>query len=153
MITEERLCLSWTSILCWHLPALVDWLFGPAVSPNQEILQAFTKTQDISLPADSLFRMIHVNPGLSRVEETHVLHNSSLPESSKYLVRRCLEPQKSRTSGDVWGFKHRSSQDIWKTMATLECARIDGVRIFQFLLMSLSGHIDSRQRSVLPDVF
>ena len=45
-------------------------------------------------------------------------NNHSLPKSSKYLGRRSLEtPQKPFTSGDVKGgsFKHRSSQDIWKT--------------------------------------
>ena len=29
----------------------------------------------------------------------------SLPKSSKYLLRRCLEPLKA-FSGGVWGFKH-----------------------------------------------
>ena len=34
------------------------------------------------------------------------------PKSSKYLVRRCLVPLKA-FSGDVWGFKYRSSPCVW----------------------------------------
>ena len=40
----------------------------------------------------------------------------SLPKSSKYLVRRCLDPLKA-FSGGVCGSKHRSSQGLWKTRA------------------------------------
>ena len=32
------------------------------------------------------------------------------PKSSKYMVSWCLEPPKSRTSGDVWRFKHLPNQ-------------------------------------------
>ena len=41
-------------------------------------------------------------------------YNPSLPESSKYLVSRCLEPQKAEPQ-EVFGDPNTYSQHIWKT--------------------------------------
>ncbi len=57
-VREEEVILKEDINSCRHLPALVDWPMKNAAlrAWRQEILQAFTKTQDISLPADCLWK-------------------------------------------------------------------------------------------------